>query len=301
MVLSFHKYWNYNDVNSIRHILETREKYNAPVWLGETGENSNVWFTQAIALLEKHNIGWAWWPLKKLGNNNPLEVPMNKGYEAILQYWESKGPKPTPAAAEKALFKLTEDLKLENNIFHKDVIDAMMRQPGSKETHPFKKHVVKGRTVIQAVDYDMGRSGLAYYDTDSANYYVSNGPRGGNRGRTYRNDGVDIERDSLDYSTYFITHIDNGEWWQYTIDVQKPGTYNLEYLVSATDSEGKITLSLNGREYDPVSVPSGKHKSDFKKVKGGTAVLRSGPNTIRVRAEKGGFNFNAIALEPENK
>ena len=56
MVLSFHKYWNHNDQASIQHILDTREKYNIPVWLGETGENSNVWFTEAIRLYWKRII-----------------------------------------------------------------------------------------------------------------------------------------------------------------------------------------------------------------------------------------------------
>ena len=41
------------------------------------GENSNTWFTEAIHLFETNNIGWAWWPLKKLGNNNPpLQLEM---------------------------------------------------------------------------------------------------------------------------------------------------------------------------------------------------------------------------------
>ncbi|HUP11545.1 MAG TPA: cellulase family glycosylhydrolase, partial [Niastella sp.] len=62
MALSFHKYWNFNTKGSIQHILDTRDKYNVPVWLGETGENSNVWFAEAVRLLEANNIGWAWWP-----------------------------------------------------------------------------------------------------------------------------------------------------------------------------------------------------------------------------------------------
>ena len=76
MVLSFHKYWNNNDQQSIQHILNFRDQYNVPVWLGETGENSNTWFTEAIRLLESNKIGWSWWPLKKLGNNNPLQIPI---------------------------------------------------------------------------------------------------------------------------------------------------------------------------------------------------------------------------------
>ncbi|MBO9636448.1 MAG: cellulase family glycosylhydrolase, partial [Chitinophagaceae bacterium] len=98
MVLSFHKYWNYNNKEDIHHILEMREQYQVPVWLGETGENSNVWFTEAIRLLEQHNIGWAWWPLKKMGINNPLEIPASAGYQQLLKYWNGQSKNPPDAA-----------------------------------------------------------------------------------------------------------------------------------------------------------------------------------------------------------
>src|SRR5690606_307832 len=74
LVLSFHKYWSYNDQASIQQFLDFREKYNIPIWLGESGENSNAWFADAIGLMEENNIGWCWWPLKKLGFNNPVEI-----------------------------------------------------------------------------------------------------------------------------------------------------------------------------------------------------------------------------------
>jgi len=65
MVLSFHKYWNYNDNASIQQMVDYRKQYNVPIWLGESGENSNAWFREAIILMESNNIGWAFWPMKK--------------------------------------------------------------------------------------------------------------------------------------------------------------------------------------------------------------------------------------------
>lgn len=59
LVVSFHKYWNYNDLESIQKMLDYRKEYNVPIWLGESGENSNVWFRDAIKLMESNNIGWA--------------------------------------------------------------------------------------------------------------------------------------------------------------------------------------------------------------------------------------------------
>lgn len=94
MVLSFHKYWNNNDQQSIQHILNDREKYHVPVWIGETGENSNTWFTEAIHLFETNNMGWCWWPLKKLGNNNPLQIKSNPYYDSLTNYWNKKTNNP---------------------------------------------------------------------------------------------------------------------------------------------------------------------------------------------------------------
>jgi hypothetical protein len=61
MVYSFHKYWSANDGRSIDWVLKIREEHNVPLWMGESGENSNVWFRDAIKLFEDNNIGWSWW------------------------------------------------------------------------------------------------------------------------------------------------------------------------------------------------------------------------------------------------
>jgi len=43
-----------------------REKYQVPVWLGESGENTDEWIERFRTLLEKNGIGWAFWPYKKM-------------------------------------------------------------------------------------------------------------------------------------------------------------------------------------------------------------------------------------------
>lgn len=53
MVYSPHKYWNYNDKASIQWVLNIRDTYNVPIYFGESGENSNAWFRDAIKLLDK--------------------------------------------------------------------------------------------------------------------------------------------------------------------------------------------------------------------------------------------------------
>ncbi len=125
MVLSFHKYWNPNTDEAIRSFLDLRQKYHIPLWLGESGENNNTWYKECIRLVESHDIGWSWWPLKKIGTNQPLEIRLTPAYQRLVDYWTGQGPRPTAREAEEALQGLLQDIRLENNIYHKEVTDAL--------------------------------------------------------------------------------------------------------------------------------------------------------------------------------
>ncbi|MBG6235552.1 aryl-phospho-beta-D-glucosidase BglC (GH1 family) [Pedobacter sp. CAN_A7] len=279
MVLSFHKYWNYNNQESIKSLVEHREKYNVPVWLGETGENSNVWFQEAIALFERNNIGWCWWPLKKLGFNNPLEIKNNPSYQQVLNYWNKKGPKPKSSVAALGFKTLLENLEFGKNTVHHDVIDAMFRQVATTDTKPFKKNVLTNKTTLNlaAVDYDLGRNGYAYFDKDTADYHISTGKRSaGNQGRVYRNDGVDIQKDSTG-TGYFVSNMEQGEWLQYTIQVQDAGTYVVK-LEDTPASKGLLTIWLNQEE-------SGE------KLK-----LKPGIHQLKIRVDQSGAQLKNIQI-----
>lgn len=297
MVLSFHKYWNKNDKASIQKIVDTREQYNVPVWLGETGENSNVWYAQAVQLLEENNIGWAWWPLKKLGVNNPLQIRSNLNYQDVLNYWNGKGEKPRESNAYSGLLELATYTRVGTNTVHRDVIDALMRQPHSSKTVPFAKNNIQNGTVLKAVNYDLGKNGYAYWDSDTADYRVSGIKGVGNRGRTYRNDGVDIVMDSAHYETYYVNHIEAGEWLQYTIDVKQKGIYNIGLSVASEITGGAVSISINNKiagNKQMVPLTGAKNWTTlwFKNVN-----LAAGRQLLRIYAGKGGFDFSAIRFD----
>ena len=63
---TFHKYWTAPDESVIRQYLDFRERYDVPIWMGESGENTDEWIAQFVKALEKNNIGWAFWPYKKM-------------------------------------------------------------------------------------------------------------------------------------------------------------------------------------------------------------------------------------------
>lgn len=292
MVLSFHKYWNYNDQKSIEHIIKTRDQYNVPVWLGETGENSNVWLTEAIGLLEKNNIGWALWPLKKMGNNNPIEIPSNLNYDDVTNYLNTGHHKPKESNVYSGTLEMATYAKLENAIIHHDVIDAIFRQPFTTATKPFKANKVANGTIINAVDYDMGRNGFAYFDTDTADYHVATGKYGkGNSGHVYRNDGVDISKDSAAYNSYYVDDIEKGEWLQYTLQVKTPGIYTAKLKVAAAADDGKLSLIVNGVTQS-INVPSTGGFKKWQVIDLKNIHLKAGINKVRVYADMGGYNFH---------
>ena len=301
-VISFHKYWNYNDQASIQGFIDLRNQYNVPVWMGESGENSNAWFTDAIQLLERNKIGWAWWPLKKLGYNNPLQVQANEGYKNLINYWKGNGTKPTADEAFKSLMQLTEDIKITNTIYHKDVVDAMFRQVNSTVTIPFKDNRITGNTILYAADYDLGRSGYAYHDKDSANYRVSTGKNiPWNSGYVYRSNGVDIEvcKDSLT-NGFNVYNTMPGEWLQYTIQVQKAGQYAIGFRTAAKDSVGSFQVIANNSIAGTVNVPVTGDAQKWSTQMLSKVQLKAGINTIRLKIINGNIGLNYIQFQPAN-
>ncbi len=294
LAMSFHKYWNSTEQNSIQNFIEYREKYNVPIWMGESGENSNSWFTDAIQLLERNKIGWAWWPLKKIGINNPLQVKTNPGYQKMIDYWKGKGEKPSKEETVKALMQLAADVNISNNIIKYDVIDAMHKQVNTATALPYRSNLLGESTVIYATDYDLGKLNTAYYDKDSGNYWVSTGKRTEwNKGWSYRNDGVDIRscNDSLS-NGYQVSWTEDGEWMQYSLLSPTDGNYELQLRYTAA-STGRIEWIL-ANQVVAVELPaSGKWSNSTVS----TLKLNKGLNQIKLKIIKGGMDLNFILLK----
>lgn len=301
MALSFHKYWNYNDKESIQKMLDYRTKYNVPIWLGESGENSNVWFKDALTLMENNNIGWAFWPMKKIENiAGVTSVTKTPEYETLLKYWKDGGKKPTEDFAKKALMKMADNFKMENVTVKPDVIDAMFRQVQTNDTKPYKKHSIPGKII--ATHYDLGTNGFAYSDKDFVNYKVATGNFDTwNKGNTMRNDGVDIlPCQDAGSNGYQVSFIEDGEWLQFTSEVKKQNIYKVAIRYSSENSEGKLHLETeNGNKSETITLAPTANK--WKTVFLSGANLKAGTNKIKVVFEKGGFNLNYLDFSEAKK
>jgi endoglucanase len=120
--LQFHRYWCPPERSSIAEYLEVRDRLGLPIYMGEGGENTPEWIYAATRLYEQHNIGWNFWPWKKLDTvTSPLSIETPVGWalvadpEAIVE----------PAAADKILNDFLEFSRFANCTPRPQIINAL--------------------------------------------------------------------------------------------------------------------------------------------------------------------------------
>ena len=297
LVYSPHKYWSPVDQGYLDWMLPLRDTLNVPLFVGETGENSNFWYRDAVKVFEENGIGWAWWPFKRIGAiQPPLSINYNDKYKNIVDYWNGEKSAPSKEDAIEGLKQLTEDIKLENTRYQKDVIDALIRQPFSDETVPFSNNVIPGK--VFATDFDMGIMGEAYYDAGSeANY-------GGdfsawNNGWGYRNDNVDIQSNDDPLSNEFnVGWIERDEWMKYSFTLAQEGLYNVKIRVATEDNDGRFYFKINDNQAsDMVDVPSTGAWDSWSYVYIDSLVLNSTDNSFVFHVDRGTFNLGFFEFE----
>ena len=304
LVYEFHKYWSYNDTDSIQWVLDMQNQHNIPLWCGETGENSNVWYKDAMSLYETNNIGWSCWPYKRIATTvAPYSVSSNPNYEAIINFWKGEGPEPSVASAMAGLNQLTDDILLENNTFYKDVVDAYLRQPQDNTSIPYAEHTIPG--LVYLSDYDLGTNGIAYYDQDVANYSLSTDQyEAWNRGWAYRNDGVDIQEnsDTNNSNGLHLSFIEKDEWVNYTVNVLESGFYNIDLRYATTQSGGQIKYLIDGNDIsEQITLSNTGGWNNFTNHSTNNIFIGEGIQTFQILVTGTiGFNMSSLNFSISN-
>lgn len=290
LVISFHKYWDAATPTIFQSWVSLRDQWNMPLWLGESGENSNEWFRDIVRYAEASNIGWSWWPWKKIGAiTGPVMVQKPAGYQAILDYWNGSGARPATNAALNALLALAQAARFENCVVHPDVVDALMRPNPQGQTLPYAIQSVPG--TVFAANYDLGRWGEAYLDQTTNNSY--------NNGGLYRNDFVDIEAtsDGAPRIGYDVGWLDPGDWMKYTVPAFPAGPFSIAARVASLSGGGQFHLEIAGSNVTgTVNVPTTGGWQSWSTMTPWSFTNSVATNSFRFVVEKGGFNLNWLRL-----
>lgn len=303
MVYSFHKYWSTNNPGDLDWILPLREQQNVPLWMGESGENSNTWFTDAVSLFEDNNIGWAWWAVRKIGDiDSPYAIDINPGYQDILDYWQGNGSQPTQTEAFNSMMALADNLLVENSRFRKDIPDALIRQVQTDETIPYNgtASVIPG--VVHMSDFDLGKNNFAYYDTVVGDYNLSTGDyTAWNSGWSYRNDGVDIEKntDNINSNGFHVGFVEQGEWMKYTVDITETAAYKAKVRIATQETGGEFYLSIDDQEITATQVVSSTGGwTQFSMFEIEDIILPEGQHSLKLHINNSTpVNFSSIEFE----
>jgi len=294
MAYSFHKYWNETTLSTIQSYINIRSQYNVPLWLGETGENSNHWFYAVVRLMEQNNIGWCWWAHKKLDTiTSPLSAHINPAYQVLLNYWSGQGIRPNQNYSLSALLQMTNDLLLENCDQRPDVIKSLLDPDFGNVSKPYKPLTVPG--IINAVDYDLGSNAVSYIDQE---YQNINGLGGTvyNQGYQYRNDGVDIEKstDPLGFG-YNVGWIASGERLIYTIDALQWGVYQIQLRAASAMGGGQLAFFLDNQPLGSVvNIPNTGGWQNWIPINVLNLNISRGVHKFMIIFIQGNFNLNRM-------
>ncbi len=133
-IYTFHKYWTPPTQEVIQEYIDFRDKFNVPIWLGESGENTNEWINEFRQTLERNNIGWCFWPYKKLESERGIvSIKKPVDYDEIIKFENEfdvsyefiRNNRPESLNIKKTLSEYLENIKLKNCVVNYDYIKAL--------------------------------------------------------------------------------------------------------------------------------------------------------------------------------
>jgi endoglucanase len=89
LAYTFHMYWREPNEQSFASPLTFSKKHQVPIFLGESGENTDEWINTFRTALDKKNIGWAFWTYKRLDTTRSMRTYRRPEYwNEIVSYEE---------------------------------------------------------------------------------------------------------------------------------------------------------------------------------------------------------------------
>lgn len=268
----FHYYcWDRpTNLRSIEQFLARRAELNAPVWVGETGEKDNTIYWGTTQYFETNNIGWSFWPWKKMDTTNtPYSINRPAGWDQIVAYSRG-GDKPSTQVAQKAFDELVENIKLENCVYFPDVVNAILRR-------------VPGR--IEAENYGHRGPGRSYFVKDAeqkAKYYRTSEPV----------PIVPLDPDDTRLRAGQCIRLGEGEWTAYEVDTRGYGQFHATIRAKAEVVPAAFEISCDGMGREIPIAQTGWNEIDLDMVE-----LAEGTHRVVLTVRQGTSCFDWIGAE----
>ena len=133
-----HRYGGEPSADAIRKIIEFRDKTNLPMYMGEIGHNKDEWIAAFCKTMEENNIGYTFWPYKKMGDPTSfLHVNQPENWDKIIEFTEKprgtykdvREARPDQALVQKTLLDYIECCRFAKCTKNNNYIKAIGLQP----------------------------------------------------------------------------------------------------------------------------------------------------------------------------
>lgn len=128
-----HRYGGEPTADAIHHFIAFRDSTGLPMYMGEIGHNTDEWQAAFCDVLEDNNIGYTFWPYKKLDSSCMNGITRPTDWDSIVAFAEAprdsykaiREARPDTALARKALREFVENSRFENCTPQKSYIKSI--------------------------------------------------------------------------------------------------------------------------------------------------------------------------------
>ncbi|MBX9946678.1 MAG: glycoside hydrolase family 5 protein [Reyranella sp.] len=116
LAYTYHSFWASTKRDSIQRHLNFANRYNVPLFLGETGELTDEWNAGFRALHERHGIGWSFWTYKNLDTpSTVVSIPRPAGWAEIVAFADGRrADRPADEVVNRAVAQYLDGIKFGN-------------------------------------------------------------------------------------------------------------------------------------------------------------------------------------------
>ncbi|KAA6325763.1 Endoglucanase [termite gut metagenome] len=133
LMYTCHRYGGKPTSEAIHNFISFRDSVNLPMYMGEIGHNTDEWIADFCRTMEENNIGWTFWPYKKMDGSSFVGITPPENWDSIIAFSESprttykeiRDARSDQTTARKAMMDFIEACKFRNCIIQGGYVKAL--------------------------------------------------------------------------------------------------------------------------------------------------------------------------------
>ena len=122
IMFTCHRYGGPATKEAIKEYIDFRDKTQLPMYMGEIGHNTMEWQAQFVEVMKQNNIGYTFWPYKKIDDSCMMGIPRPEGWDSTIvkfsetsrnSYQEWREARPRQAEALQLLMQYAENCRFD--------------------------------------------------------------------------------------------------------------------------------------------------------------------------------------------